>query len=402
MGTYCINSDELYHHGVLGMRWGIRRYQPYGTAYDAENKGKFIGKKPTSNHESSDSQNGSRSVDATSTKKVKKQSAYNKRIMDSYKRYGMTDEEAAAALEKRKKLVKGLAIAAGVTMAVAGGYLAYRNIRGGYLDVKIPKNVMLQTLSDIDNKMSITDDNVDFYTSFVKSDTNTYKAIFGFKGKAPKQMHTAKVAETMNIASTKNATKAFKGMMENDSSFRNRVANEMPVKFGAGRKGPVHFGGDESINKLAAKIQSGKQLTDREYSQLYKKFNLSFVDNTPEGKSLKKSFYETLKKQGYDGVIDWNDKNGYGLKAKLPSIIFDDSKIGGRTTRAITEADRNNALVKEGLRQIGFATMNNPQTYLGLGIIPIAAASSYDNKVKTKAQMKKRANERAQREGTKT
>ena len=38
-------SKELFHHGVIGMRWGIRRYQPYGQGgYDPKKAGKFIGK----------------------------------------------------------------------------------------------------------------------------------------------------------------------------------------------------------------------------------------------------------------------------------------------------------------------------------------------------------------------
>lgn len=44
MSKYVIVSeDHLQHHGILGQKWGIRRYQPYPTDWDGI-KGKFLGK----------------------------------------------------------------------------------------------------------------------------------------------------------------------------------------------------------------------------------------------------------------------------------------------------------------------------------------------------------------------
>ena len=95
MNDYMLN--ELYHHGVMGMKWGVRRYQPYGEGgYNPEHKGKFVGKISKRDQKKL----------YKALKKVNRQGIYNPSSKARNKL--MTDEDLREAVSSNKKLMKAV------------------------------------------------------------------------------------------------------------------------------------------------------------------------------------------------------------------------------------------------------------------------------------------------------
>lgn len=97
----CYPSDELYHHGIKGQKWGVRRFQNSDGSLTSEGRSRYSGSGDSS------SGGGIRGAASRATGAVKNR--WN----------GLSD--------KQKKFIKGAAITAGVALAAYGGYKLSKN-----------------------------------------------------------------------------------------------------------------------------------------------------------------------------------------------------------------------------------------------------------------------------------
>jgi hypothetical protein len=378
---------ELYHHGIKGQRWGIRRYQkndgsltPAGKKryYDTPELNKQKASMDTAKarrreavkkvnkasnlqsavptdanrkaYEKADSEY--RKADAAYRKsKLKyktnkevarihdkgvefdKKSKHRTRLEEQYKKIGMTDEQAQAAANNRIRTEKILAGSAAMTIG-AGALYAANKYRKERIDGVIKAGETLQRVEMRDTDSQLHDI---FYAAKGKHDKKRYENLLG----ATRQRQTGhaymmklEASSEIKVASKDKCVKTFTDLYRKDSDFRKYVDSHIAA------------------------------YRPKNYKQAYERFNQALVEM--KGRGPDKKFYDALKKNGYGAIQDINDMKFSGYNAKNPLIVFDNSKksimvksmtemtgnLQGKGTKELLKA-RGEVIVEDFMKKAG-------------------------------------------------
>ena len=355
-------SYELYHHGIKGQRWGVRRYQNKdGSLTDAGKKRYYDTPELNKQKDALDSTKSTyKSSRATYIKALnrynnastsenlkamtaaeqryifdraayrrskltydtdkevariqdkgvefKKKSKHRLKLEEQYKKTGMTDEQAQAAANNRIRTEKILAASAALTVGACALYVAnkYRKER---IDGVIKAGEALQRIEMQDTGGKLHDT---FYVAQGKHDMKRYENLLG----ACRQRQTGhaymmklEAQSDIKIASKAKAIDAFGDLYKSDPDFKKAVAPF--VKY--------HYSGRNTVADI-------DDISDRNIKKMYDNFNSGIVQASMRTSGADQKFYEKLKKAGYGAIHDVNDMKYSGYNAKKPLIVFDNSK----------------------------------------------------------------------------
>ena len=310
------SCDFLYHHGIKGMRWGVRRYQNKNG--DLTDAGRKRYKK------SSDSTFG------------QNKSKHQLKLEQKYRDNGLNKSQAEKRALRDIRIERVFAVAAGMTVAAAGAYVVKKN-----LDYKCDKIIKSgKTLQRIEfNKEGEKLHGV-FYAAKNRGDKIRYAGLLGKTREMQfGKSYIMKMApkSDIKVASRKHAMEAFSKLYKNDADFRSSVESYVSK----------HFNGKNAanVNDLGAKNMR----------KLYENFNSALVGmrNDPKSDAAANKFYSVLKKSGYGAIQDINDMKFSGYKARNPLIIFgQNDNIMVKSFREMEKGEADRRLIQRGAEQV--------------------------------------------------
>lgn len=313
-------TQELFHHGIKGQRWGVRRFQEEDGSLTPAGEKRY-------------------NKDNDSTKPPGKKLKYRERLEQKYVNKGLSEEAAKKAADDRIKTQKILAVTAGVTVAAASAYLITKHVKER-TDQVIKKGDVMQRIEGQKKWFGNKNRNLhdQFYVTNNDYDNRNYQDAFGYQklrsyGKAYKLKIEA--ADDIKIASQKKARDVFKDLMTNDEKFLDTLDYRTFTHDLRGNR--INL--DKKMGLYGKLGIKGDKAPDRFYKQLYENYNALLVGKplTESEAANRKIFYDALKKQGYGGIQDINDLKVSRLRGTNPLIIFDKSKTNVKSIQNIAD-----------------------------------------------------------------
>jgi hypothetical protein len=320
-------DDELYHFGVKGMKWGVRRYQNEDGSLTSlgKKRDKMLSDRKTAKKHSTTSNmvkaeySRREFEDAKTRLKLENQKKKSKHQQDLEKKYidqGFAKDEAEIKAYNRAKTETILKVAGGIALASAAAYVAYKHY-DKVTDRVFEKGSEIGRLTNNGSEPT----NRAFYGFVNKHDKDRYEGLYGktLGANGPVYRKAMRAAGDINVASPESARKVLKNMFDTDKQsfdvFKKNIdamASAVPPTTKQGKL----------WRKAKQELDSGK-IGDN----TYKAFNTTLVLHTKEQQPINDKFYSAMKKAGYGAIRDVNDKENSGYFAKNPLIVFDTDKI---------------------------------------------------------------------------
>lgn len=291
-------DDELYHFGIKGMKWGVRRYQNEDGSLTPAGEKRY-------NDGVSDNNNASET--AKSSNIIDR---HRQKLIDKYMEKGYSEDAAKTMAQQRMRTETVLAVVGTVAVGVVASKAATR-IGQDFFDKTIKSGTIIQ---NIGASKDATFKDTPFFAAINNHDKKAYGMLYPAekKGMAKAAMGTAyegiynnqlKVTKDVKVPSVNNARKIFNDKMKYNQVFRKEVLDTIKQ---------TQYGAD--ADKL---FKSGS-------NKLYDKFNQALATPEFQAKGIHKKFYDSLEKHGYNALLDINDTRHSGYKgiAKSPTIFY--------------------------------------------------------------------------------